>query len=387
MAICSGNKRVGKLHIGSKEVRAVYAGPVQVWSNIVRVEHGEDYSAWSYDDPVRRRTVTPWEQDIHYDGSAGERRTGTPYTQEETARTSVDWDGSAYWNGSCGADYHYVDYQKVRTCYSYSDGVVRYSDYCNGDARSRRIEGQCGWTREWRITRDWYRTGSTCNSAGVNGAYDCDGTYSVTYWNEGQDQSYCFPDMSGSTETRTLWRVGPVATKIQVDGQCGYKFPRYKLNVGLRSWSLGTTDHDVDDSTRDPDETLRITTVRNYIDNRSGANLFLYDIVLVDPNGNTSSIAPNSLSFEHKGAAVLNCRVDMRQFNNKNAEIVFTADKIMAASYSGIVTITHTSGARILLQIYVSFCGERFSGGATKELADTEVEDLDSRLMDRNPKI
>ena len=64
MAICSGNKKVGKLHIGGKEVRAVYVGPVQVWSNIVRVEHGEDYSAWSYDDPVRRRTVTPWEQEI-----------------------------------------------------------------------------------------------------------------------------------------------------------------------------------------------------------------------------------------------------------------------------------------------------------------------------------
>lgn len=318
----------------------------------------------------------------------GRRATdGDPYTQEETARTSVDWDGSAYWNGSCGTDYHYVDYQKVRTCYSYSDGVVRYSDYCNGDARSRRIEGQCGWTREWRITRDWYRTGSTCNSAGVNGAYDCDGTYSVTYWNEGQDQSFCFPDMSGSTETRTIWRVGPVATKIQVDGQCGYRLPRYELNVGLRSWSFGITDHNVDDSTRDSDGTLRITTSRSYLDSRSNVEFDMYGIELVDPNGNTSSIAQNSLSFEQKKAAVMNCSVYMSQFNDNRICIGFVANEIKFASYSGIITITHTSGARILLDIYVSFGGERFSGDVTKELADTEVEDIDSRLMDRKLKI
>lgn len=387
MAICSGNKKVGKLHIGGKEVRAVYVGPVQVWSNIVRVEHGEDYSAWSYDDPVRRRTVTPWEQDIHYDGSAGERRTGTPYTQEETARTSVDWDGSAYWNGSCGTDYHYVDYQKVRTCYSYSDGVVRYSDYCNGDARSRRIEGQCGWTREWRITRDWYRTGSTCNSAGVNGAYDCDGTYSVTYWNEGQDQSFCFPDMSGSTETRTIWRVGPVATKIQVDGQCGYTLPHYSLNIGSRSWGQGTTGHNVDHCQVELDGTLRIITAHNYIDGRSVAVFDVYDIVLVDPSGNTSSVPQSSLSITQENPITRNCTVQIMQFNNNNVEVAFMANTISLATYSGTIVITHTSGAQIRLEIYVSFGGERFSGDVTKELADTEVEDIDDRLMDRKLKI
>lgn len=230
-AIFIGDKIAKKFYVGDKQVRAVYAGTAKVWPSVVRVDRGYDYGEWTYDDPVRRRTVTPWEQNIYCDDSVGERRYGTPYTQEETATNTVDWDGATYWNGSCGTDYYYVDYQKVSTRYTYSDGTVRYSDYYNGEIRSRRIDGQCGWVRDWRDTSDWYRTGGTCNAVGVNGAYDCDGTYSVNYWNEGKDQSYCYPDMSGSTQTRTIWRVGPVAERKQVDGQCGYTSTEPALSI------------------------------------------------------------------------------------------------------------------------------------------------------------
>lgn len=228
---------VEKIFVGEQAVKNVYVGQNRIYPNIVSVDTGADYGEWSYADPTRTRTVRLWEQDIYADGSRGEKRyTGTS-TETQTASASTDWDGATYWNGACGSNYYYVDYKKVRTKYAYAD-IARYGDWCNGDSRSRRVDGQCGWVRDWRVTADWSNTGSTCNSAGTVGQYDCDGTYTVKYNQQKRTLSYCYPDMSGSTQTKTEYRAGSVASRSQVDGQCGYVAkPTIRLRVGALAGS------------------------------------------------------------------------------------------------------------------------------------------------------
>lgn len=261
MAIYIGDKMVKKLHIGDKPIRGIFVGEEKVWPNIVRVEKGEDYGAWSYSDPNRSRTVTPWEYDVFVDGTVSEKRYGTAYTQTQTASVSYNYGawtynnptrtryvtpvytysditrtGTAYpesqtastttqqdgyWNGACGTNYYYVDYPKLRAVYTYSD-TVQYGGWYNGAARSQRIDGSCGWTRAWRVTADWANTGETCDANGTLNGYSCDGTYTVRYYRQRQIQSYCYPDGSGSTSTQTYYRAGAQYSKTQVNGQCGY---------------------------------------------------------------------------------------------------------------------------------------------------------------------
>lgn len=363
MAIYNGNKLVKQLRIGDRPVRALRVGAEQVWPSVVRVDCSEDYGEWQYDDPIRRRTVTPWEQDVYCDDSVGERRYGTPYTQEKTAETVVDWDGSTYWNGSCGTDYYYVDYQKVRDKYTYSDGTVRYSDYRNGEIRSQRIDGQCGWVRDWRDTSDWYRTGGTCNAVGVNGAYDCDGTYSVNYWNEGKNQSYCYPDMSGSTQTRTIWRVGPVAERKQVDGQCGYTANYQRL--GAEWWWIGIFGsypdeglYPTESSWYESDHTLVIDTgVCEDDDYLTAVELRFHRIYLNTYTGNTTStieLAKNRISIreidsnkDDNGIVEVFDGISLR-FRKKRTNEPF--------SYNGIWEAYDTvSGAKMRIEIGLDF--------------------------------
>ncbi|MCM1302097.1 MAG: hypothetical protein NC250_01185 [Alistipes senegalensis] len=228
MAIYNGDKLVKKLYVGGKRVRAVYAGAEKVWLDIVRMEHGEEYGEWTYDDPVRRRTVTSWEQDVYEDGSLGERRIGTPYTQEETAAATDEWDGVTYWNGSCGIDYCYVDYKKVRTCYTYPD-IVRYSGWWNGEVRKRRIEGQCGWERNEQTT-DWVDTGVLCDKDGTWDKYNCNGTYSVYYHLMRREVYKVFPDGSDYELIRYEHKAGEEAKCEQINGQCGFTQSSY-INI------------------------------------------------------------------------------------------------------------------------------------------------------------
>lgn len=226
----------GKIFIGEHVVGGIYVGNERVYPHLVRIDTGTDADAWVYTDPTRTRTLHSWEQDVYADGSRSEKRyTGTS-TETQTATATTDWDGTTYWNGACGSNYYYVDYKKVRTKYAYAD-ATRYSDWRNGDSRSRRVDGQCGWVRDWRVTADWANTGSTCNSAGTVGQYNCDGTYTVKYNQQKRTLSYCYPDMSGSTQTKTEYRAGSVASRSQVDGQCGYVVkPTIRLGVyGLTS--------------------------------------------------------------------------------------------------------------------------------------------------------
>lgn len=301
-------------------------------------------------------------------------------------RTEVDWDGMTYWNGSCGADYYYVDYEKVRDKYTYSDGTVRYSDYRNGESRSRRIDGQCGWVRAWRATSDWYRTGGTCNAAGVNGAYDCDGTYSVTYWNEGQHQSYCYPDMSGSTGTRTIWRVGPEATREQVDGQCGYTPKAYQLEVSDTSWNIvSMQDRTETSSLRQPDGLLVMTTSCQYVGYQPIPVFAMSGIRLVAPDGTTSPIKARTLSFERRDGLVMNCSVSTTQSSSDEVRISFrsSGDTTLQSFYDGKITITHETGAAIKLVISVSFHSDRTESGGgnlrpTLEEVDALTADTDA---------
>ena len=216
------------------------------------------------------------------------------------------------------------------------------------------------WVRDWRPTSDWYRPGSTCNAAGLNGAYDCDGTYSVTYWNEGQDQSYCYPDMSGSTDTRTLWRVGPVAHREQVDGQCGYSPKSYQLDFSTIEWTLGQYSINEIDHIRVADGTLDITARRNYADSQNEVSLEIFGIKLIHPKGEEEFIAANSLSFQQLSRPIptkSNCTLYMYQRMN-NAILSFLRDNTMhPASYSATIEIAHTTGAKILLHVWVSFNG------------------------------
>lgn len=336
------------------------------------------YGAWAYYGPRRIRLVTFYVEEVYPDGTTDGGYISNEYVEEDMAQVSVEWDGTTYWNGSCGADYYYVDYQKVRDKYTWSDGEVRYSDYRNGESRSRRIDGQCGWVRDWRATGDWYRSGGTCNAAGKNGAYDCDGTYSVTYWNEGQDQSYCYPDMSGSTQTRTIWRVGPEATREQVEGQCGYTPKNYQLDSVMHSWSPGVYNHDTYESVRETDGTLHITTGRHYTDRTLAVTFTLYDISLADGTGNSSPIAPGSLTFTLTPDVGFNCVASAMQ-EGKTAQMTFRAsDTTMVAQYIGTITITHTTGARIVVDVNVSFSGR---------LAINTIEATDDDSADTNAEV
>ena len=222
----------GKVFVGEHEVSGIYVGDERLYPGIVRVDTGTDADEWVYSDPTRTRTLRSWEQDVYADGSRGEKRYTDTSAETQTAAVTTDWDGATYWNGACGSDYYYVDYQKVRTKYAYAD-TARYSDWRNGDPRSRRVDGQCGWVRDWRVSADWANTGSTCNSAGTAGQYNCDGTYTVKYNQQRRTLSYCYPDMSGSTQTKTEYRAGSVASRSQVNGQCGYSVkPTIRLYAG-----------------------------------------------------------------------------------------------------------------------------------------------------------
>lgn len=170
-------------------------------------EYGSSsYSSWSYTGSVRRRNIL-----YSYDGGSTVK-TG-PLTEEFATVFTGVWDGS-YWNGSCGANYYFVDYKKVRDQYSFSD-TTTYSDYYNGESRSRRIDGQCGWVRAWT---DWANTGYTCDAFGNIGSYSCSGTTTVRYYH--QQRFYQYPDGSGRTQIEN--RAGAIYSSENVNGQCGY---------------------------------------------------------------------------------------------------------------------------------------------------------------------
>lgn len=155
--------------------------------------------------------------------------------------TAEDWDGSTYWNGTCGTNYYYVDYKKVREKYTWSNNVVTYGEYKNGESRSRRIDGSCGWERSAVVVSDWANTGALCNAAGTIGGYDCDGTYKVQYYQQKRIFEDRYPDGTGGTNNRTEYRVGSIASRQQVDGVCGYVAPIQFITVGASGTIVKTT--------------------------------------------------------------------------------------------------------------------------------------------------
>ncbi len=155
--------------------------------------------------------------------------------------TTEDWDGSTYWNGACGTNYYYVDYKKVRDKYTWLNGTVTYSAYKNGENRSRRIDGQCGWVRSAVVVSDWANTGARCNAVGTVGGYDCDGTYRVQYHQQKRVLEDRYPDGSGGTNRRDEYKAGPLASRQQVDGYCGYKLPINVIVVGASGTIVKTT--------------------------------------------------------------------------------------------------------------------------------------------------
>ena len=257
----------GKVFVREHEVSGIYVGDERLYPGIVGVDTGTDADEWVYSDPTRTRTLRSWEQDVYADGSRGEKRYTDTSSETQTAAVTTDWDGAAYWNGACGSDYYYVDYQKVRTKYAYAD-TARYSDWRNGDPRSRRVDGQCGWVRDWRVTADWANTGSTCNSAGTAGQYNCDGTYTVKYSQQRRTLSYCYPDMSGSTQTKTEYRAGSVASRSQVNGQCGYSA---KPTIRLRAQMDGRLVQVIASATVLDDLRLDVTVINRDNDRVAGS--------------------------------------------------------------------------------------------------------------------
>lgn len=154
--------------------------------------------------------------------------------------TTEDWDGSTYWNGACGTNYYYVDYKKIRDKYTWSNNVITYGEYKNGESRSRRIDGQCGWVRSTVVVSDWANTGVLCN-ANAQAGYDCDGTYEVQYYQQKRVLEDRYPDGTGGTNNRTEYRVGSIASRQQVDGYCGYKPPINVIVVGTSGTIVKTT--------------------------------------------------------------------------------------------------------------------------------------------------
>ena len=169
-------------------------------SDTVTENGAVSYGLWTYNDPTRTRSITYTYSSDNTTKSGG--------TQSETASVTTATDG--YWNGSCGTDYYYEDYIKQRSVYTYTD-ETRYG----------------AWEKSWQIESDWKQNGKYCNSVGTTGAYDCDGTYSVDYYQEEKKEIYAYPDGTSEDpmipiEERTTYRAGSRHSRIQVDGQCGF---------------------------------------------------------------------------------------------------------------------------------------------------------------------
>lgn len=154
--------------------------------------------------------------------------------------TTEDWDGSTYWNGACGTNYYYVDYKKICDKYTWSNNVVTYGEYKNGESRSRRVDGQCGWVRSAVVVSDWANTGVLCN-ANAQAGYDCDGTYKVQYYQQRRTLEDCYPDGTGGKNRRDEYSAGSLAVREQVDGYCGYKPPISVIIVGAGGTIVKTT--------------------------------------------------------------------------------------------------------------------------------------------------
>lgn len=211
-----GNNIIRAVYKGSTKISVIYKGSTVIFPGVEYPIGGTEYaSSWTYTNSyTRTRDAYPWSQQVYQDGSLGSKVYGTTYQDTETAITSTENSG-LYWNGSCGSNYYYVDYQKVRAKYTFYDGVVNYGSYYNGDSRSRRIDGSCGWSRDWT---GWTNTGSISDANGTVGQYSCDGTWSVNYYQ--QTRYYQYPD--GSSRTGTEYRAGSEYSRVQTEGQCGY---------------------------------------------------------------------------------------------------------------------------------------------------------------------
>lgn len=211
-----GNNIVRAVYKGSTKISVIYKGTTAIFPGVEYPIGGTEYaSSWTYTNSyTRTRAAYPWSQQVYQDGSLGSKVYGTTYQDTETAITSTENSG-LYWNGSCGSNYYYVDYQKVRAKYTFYDGVVNYGSYYNGDSRSRRIDGSCGWSRDWT---GWTNTGSISDANGTVGQYSCDGNWSVNYYQ--QIRYYQYPD--GSSRTGTEYRAGSEYSRVQTEGQCGY---------------------------------------------------------------------------------------------------------------------------------------------------------------------
>lgn len=225
---------LGDLRQGAASVTAVFHGTGQVYPGVIRTDSGTDYGAWSYSGATRSRSATPWTQDIYQNSTSGPKVPGVPSTQIENATITTYWDGFTYWNAAC-SDYDSIDYQQVRPQYNWSDGLVTYGDWTNGALRNKgRIENSCGWVRNWS---DWARTGATCNFVGTDGSYNCDGDYTVRYYQEARYLQ--FPDGSGRADTQ--YQANGEASRQQEDGVCGY------IPVPPKTYTVNVEAHYFDD--------------------------------------------------------------------------------------------------------------------------------------------
>lgn len=233
-----GNYTIRAVYKGTTKISLIYKGTTVIFPGIETTNSGTDYDAsWTYPSVTKRvKNAYPWTQAVYQDGSRGSKVYGSTYQVSETGIPSTENSG-LYWNGSCGSNYYYVDYKKVRTKYTFSDGYVTYGDYYNGDSRSQRIDGSCGWVRNWTT---WANTGSTCNANGTAGQYSCDGTWTVKYYQ--QVRYYQYPDGSGRTSTE--YRAGSEYSRVQTEGQCGYT-----AAPTLREWQYyGYSDYSEQDA-------------------------------------------------------------------------------------------------------------------------------------------
>ena len=233
-----GNNIIRSVYKGSTKITRIYKGTTLIYPGVERVSSGTDYdAAWTYTSIFERiKTAYPWTQDIYQDGSLGSKVYGMSYQVTETGIPSVESSG-LYWNGACGSNYYYIDYLKVRDKYTFSDGYITYGNYYNGTSRSRRIDGSCGWVRAWT---GWSNTGSISNANGTAGQYSCDGTWTVTYYQ--QARYFQYPDGTGRTSTE--YRAGSEYNRVQTEGQCGYT-----ATAPRREWPYyGYSDYSPDDA-------------------------------------------------------------------------------------------------------------------------------------------
>lgn len=192
---------------------------------IVDYEEGEEETAWSYNDPVRTKTITPWRRAVYENGEYGPYEYGIPQIITETATETYkysDWEYNAD-NSSRHRNktkvYQYKDINRNGASEIITEnGTVSYGEWTYSDP-----------TRSRTVTYT-YSSDDTTKSGTPQTETATVSTTEDGYWNGSCGTDYYYEDYvkqrsvySYSDTTREGSWVNGAKRRRRVDGQCGWE--------------------------------------------------------------------------------------------------------------------------------------------------------------------